>query len=79
MGDFSPSDVRASYSRIINENVNVDRFNPQLTTLATSRDILARDGEPRRWRYRFRDPLMEPYVLLMGLKSGAIAPEDFPH
>lgn len=79
MGDFSPSDVRDSYSRIIGETVNVDRFNPQLTSLATARDILVREGEERRWRYRFRDPLMEPYVLLEGLRSGAISPEDFPH
>jgi energy-coupling factor transporter ATP-binding protein EcfA2 len=79
MGDFSPSDVRVPYSRIIGEDVNIDRFNPQLTTLATARDILIRDGEERRWRYRFRDPLMEPYVLLQGLQSRAITPEDFPH
>lgn len=79
MGDFSPSDLRAPYSRIINEEVDIDRFNPQLTSLATARDILVREGEERRWRYRFRDPLMEPYVLLQGLQSGAISPEDFPH
>jgi hypothetical protein len=79
MGDFSPSDLREPYSRIIKESVDIDRFNPQLTTLATSRDILIREGEERRWRYRFRDPLMEPYVLLQGLQTGAISPEDFPH
>jgi Cdc6-like AAA superfamily ATPase len=78
-GDFSPSDIRVPYSKIIKEQVNIDRFNPQLTTLATQRDILVREGEERRWRYRFRDPLMEPYVLLNGLESGAISPEDFPH
>lgn len=79
MGDFSPSDLRAPYSRIIGQEVDIDRFNPQLTTLATTRDILVREGEDRRWRYRFRDPLMEPYVLLDGLQSGAITPDDFPH
>jgi hypothetical protein len=79
MGDFSPSDIRVPYSRIIKEDVNIDRFNPQLTTLATTRDILTREGEDRRWRYRFRDPLMEPFVLLDGLRSGSINPEDFPH
>jgi hypothetical protein len=78
-GDFSPGDIRVPYSKIIKEQVNIDRFNPQLTTLATQRDILVREGEDRRWRYRFRDPLMEPYVLLNGLESGAITPEDFPH
>lgn len=79
MGDFSPSDIRVPYSRIIGEDVGIDRFNPQLTSLAGARDILIRDGEERRWRYRFRDPLMEPYVLLQGLSSGAIGPDDFPH
>jgi energy-coupling factor transporter ATP-binding protein EcfA2 len=78
-GDFSPSDIRSPYSQIIGEEVNIDRFNPQLTALATTRDILIREGEDRRWRYRFRDPLMEPYVLLNGLRSKAISPDDFPH
>jgi energy-coupling factor transporter ATP-binding protein EcfA2 len=79
MGDFSPSDIRLPYSKIIGEQVGIDRFNPQLTSLATNREILIREGEDRRWRYRFKDPLMEPYVLLEGLDSGAITPEDFPH
>ena len=78
-GDFSPSDLRGPYSKIIDEQVDIDRFNPQLTALATQRDILVREGEERRWRYHFRDPLMEPFVLLNGLESGAISPEDFPH
>lgn len=79
MGDFAPADVRSPYSQIIGEGVDIDRFNQQLTQLATTRDILVREGEERRWRYRFRDPLMEPYVLLQGLQSGAITPESFPH
>ena len=79
MGDFSPSDIRVPYSKLIGEQVGVDRFNPQLTSLATTREILLREGEDRRWRYRFKDPLMEPYVLLQGLDSGVISPADFPH
>lgn len=79
MGDFSPADIRAPYSKIIGQSVEIDRFNPQLTSLATKREILSREGEERRWRYRFRDPLMEPYVLLEGLSSGTITPDDFPH
>ncbi|MEU9809229.1 hypothetical protein [Mycobacterium sp. NPDC050853] len=79
MGDFSPSDIRTPYSKIIGETVGVDRFNPQLTSLATTREILIREGEDRRWRYRFKDPLMEPFVLLQGLDAGIITPADFPH
>lgn len=51
-GDFSPADIRGPYSKIIGQAVSIDRFNPQLTALATKREILNREGEERRWRYR---------------------------
>ena len=78
-GDFSPSDIRVPYSKLIKEQVNIDRFNPQLTTLATQRDILVREGEDRRWRYRFRDPLMEPLRTAKWLGVRGYLAQDFPH
>jgi AAA ATPase domain len=75
---FSPADIRSAYCRIIGDDVNVDRYNAQLVAMATNRDILVRDGDDRRWRYRFREPLMEPYVILEGLGNERITPEDFP-
>lgn len=38
--------------------------------------ILERRGETRKFRYRFRDPLMKPYVTLQGVSSG-ILPEQY--
>lgn len=74
-GFFSPTDVREPYSAIINEDVDISRFNPQLVQLAEGRGrILHREGGDRRWRYRFSDPLMEPYVLLKGIQDGLLAP-----
>lgn len=31
--------------------------------------VLHRKGEARRFRYRFRNPLLEPYVILRGIKE----------
>ena len=30
-------------------------------------------GEGRRTRYRFRDPLMRPFVVIKGVRDGALA------
>lgn len=77
-GFFSPSNIREPYGRLIGEeNVHIARFNPQLVLLCENRGrILTRKGEPRSWRYRFSDALMEPYVLLKGLDGGLISPDD---
>jgi Cdc6-like AAA superfamily ATPase len=78
MGDFAPNDVREPLSKILGRQMSYDQFNPHLKTLSEKRDVLARYGESRRWRYRFREPLMEPYVILQGLESGMIQPDDVP-
>jgi hypothetical protein len=75
-GFFSPSDLRRPYSKIVGESVSIDRFNPHLVQLTENRgQILTRKGRDRAWRYRFSDPLMEPYVLLKGISGGKIKPE----
>ena len=37
--------------------------------------ILQRFGTPRNFRYRFADPVMQPYVILKGLNDGLITDE----
>jgi hypothetical protein len=75
-GYFSPADLRESFSALIGEQVGVERFNPHLVRLSEERgQILTQIGENRKHRYRFTDPLMEPYVLLKGIDSGLITPD----
>jgi hypothetical protein len=69
-GYFQPADVREPYSRIKGKNtLGVDTFNPHLVKLSSDEKgrILTQEGPPRKHRYRFTDPLMEPYVLLKGI------------
>jgi len=39
-------------------------------------EVLARDGKPRNYVYRFRNPLMESYVLMRGISEELIKPEQ---
>ncbi len=77
-GWFAPADIRLSYSGIMGRDLSVPHYNPQLTQLSTPArgEILTREGEPRRWRYRFTDPLMEPFVILRGIDDGLISAAD---
>lgn len=75
-GYFAPADVREPFSRIIGEQVGIERFNPHLVRLSEERgQILTQIGEDRKHRYRFTDPLMEPYVLLRGFRTKRISPD----
>src|SRR5215469_10397850 len=75
-GYFSPADVKVPYSALVGQDVGYERFNPHLIKLSQERGrILTQVGPARRHRYRFTEPLMEPYVLLRGIESEAIGPE----
>jgi hypothetical protein len=38
--------------------------------------ILRREGVPRRYFYRFTDPILEPYVVLHGLSEGLVTDDQ---
>jgi Cdc6-like AAA superfamily ATPase len=40
------------------------------------RRILVREGAPKLYRYRFRDPLLQPYVIMRGLRENKITDSD---
>lgn len=72
-GYFSPVSIREPYSTIVGKRRGIDHYNPQLKALSEGRgQILHRKGERGSRRYRFSDPLMEPYVLLRGISDGRI-------
>jgi len=76
-GYFTPANVRLPYSQVTGEVMDIPNFNPQLAIFAQERgEILVRTGSEKRWRYRFSEPLMEPYVLLKGLDDGKITPDQ---
>jgi Cdc6-like AAA superfamily ATPase len=70
-GYFQPVEACTPLSVLLNEGVTQDRFASHLKTFC-DRKVLYRTGGEYRWRYRFSNPLMQPYVIMKGLDSGLI-------
>ncbi len=72
LGYFSPSAVIGPLSAILSRTVTLATFTNHLTEFAQEKrgSILERDGQPWGFRYRFRDPLLVPYIFMDGLESG---------
>ncbi|MDQ6810341.1 MAG: ATP-binding protein [Actinomycetota bacterium] len=74
LGYFSASAVRQPLSRIMGKNREITAFARNLNKLAdASRGrVLQKTGQPRRFFYRFANPLLQPFVILSGLANGLI-------
>ena len=67
---------KSPLSKVTGEAMKISQFGPHLKELATSRGLLYRDGDKRKYRYRFRNPLVQPYVLMRGVNEGRIEHTD---
>lgn len=76
LGFFTPPDVRGPLSKIMGELYELPRYSNHLAQLCSRGPILERRGQERRWRYRFVDPMMQPYAVIRGIESGMLKP---PH
>ncbi len=75
-GYFVPADLREPYSALCGEPKDIQHFNPQLAELCEGRgEALTRTGPRYRRRYRFSDPLMEPFVMLKGIEEKLVTPD----
>ena len=74
LGFFAATDVVTPMSVIMQGRYEIPSFARHLKEFCTEERgaILERRGEPRKYRYRFRDPLMRPYVTLHALSSGLL-------
>jgi Cdc6-like AAA superfamily ATPase len=74
LGHFTAGAVREPMSQIMGEEVDISKFNRHMNAFAGEKRgrALEKSGEERGWFYRFRDPLLQPFVILKGLASGRI-------
>jgi hypothetical protein len=73
-GQFSPSAVIDPLSDILDRTVRIDAFQQHLQKFL-ERDrgaVLVRRGKPRAYKFRFRDPMMQPYVIMRGIEDRLI-------
>lgn len=72
LGQFAAADVRAPLSKIMGKPVDIPAFSQHLKNFAEDRrgPILQKRGEERRFRFRFVNPMMQPFVVLHGIANG---------
>ena len=80
-GFFAPSDVRDPLSKILQKPCTTATFARHLERLSSdSRGaILQRHGGAGAVRYRFVNPLLQPYVAMRGLSEGVVRAGDLQH
>lgn len=75
LGYFSSADVRGPLCQITKEDYDIPNFSQHLDKFSAdvSRGpVLEKRGSSRRFRFRFRNPLLRPFIIMKGLKDGAI-------
>jgi len=73
-GFFSAANVIQPLSKIRKRSVTYGNFQRQLTEFVSEGrgQILIRRGRNRQFRYRFRDPMMQPYIIIKAIRSDMI-------
>jgi len=73
-GYFAPADVRDPMSRIMKRPYDIPSFARHLNDFCSKERgcILEKTGVPHRYRYRFANPLLQPYATFRGLRTGLV-------
>ena len=78
LGCFRAGDVRQPYSYIMGQDMEIPRYGRHLHGLSEDERgaVLQRLGRPHQYRFRFSNPVMQPYVLMRGLQAGLLTIND---
>jgi hypothetical protein len=75
LGYFSPRDVQPTLAKLLGQDIGLARLTMYMTQLATEKrgPTLIQRGRPRAWRFRFNDPMMQPFSVLKGVDQKRIS------
>lgn len=75
---FAAGDVREPMSRIMKKMYDIPAYSQHLNALCEDQrgPVLQRIGVTRKFRFRFVNPLVQPYVVMEGVKRGFISEEE---
>jgi hypothetical protein len=78
LGYFTAGAVREPLARIMGKPYAIPAFAPHLKAFTEMErgSVLHKNGTPRHYTYRFRNPLLQPFSILAALAEGSI-PEDY--
>jgi Cdc6-like AAA superfamily ATPase len=74
MGYFFAGDVREPYSRIRGRPMEIANYSTNLNNLCTEErgPALVKTGKPKRYQYRFANPLVQPLAIMIGANEGLV-------
>ncbi len=78
LGFFAPPDVVKPMSIIMNKKYQTTGFARHLNDFCEEKrgSVLCKKGIERNYRFRFVNPMMQPYVIMQGLAKDIIKQED---
>jgi Cdc6-like AAA superfamily ATPase len=78
LGFFAAKDIRDPLSRIAGKRYEIPAFSRHLKELSAPKrgPILQQTGTERRYRFRFVNPMMQPFIIMHGLAEGMIKDRD---
>jgi DNA polymerase III delta prime subunit len=79
LGYFAPADLRSPLSALLGgADAPVSLFGQHLKNLCEEDHghILEQVGSPRKYRYRFAEPMMQPFILMNGRRNNLITREQ---
>lgn len=74
-GYFQASSVTAPLSKILDRSVEISTFNRHINEFCENKrgPVFERSGQPRGYRFRFRNPLLVPYVYMKSFAKNIIS------
>lgn len=74
LGYFAAADVREPMRQVTGKDYQIPSFSQHLKEFTEDKrgPILQKIGTPRRYRFRFINPLMQPYIIMKGVADGKI-------
>ena len=78
LGYFRAADIRSVYSKIMGRSQDIPSYVRHLHNLCDEKrgEVLQRLGESRNYRFRFTDPILQPYVLMRGVERDLVNLDD---
>ncbi|MEA3044161.1 MAG: hypothetical protein QOH47_1999 [Sphingomonadales bacterium] len=78
LGYFAPADLRIPLSALLGRDAPVSLFGQHLKSLCEEDHghILEQVGSARKFRYRFAEPMMQPFILMNGRRNDLITREQ---
>jgi Cdc6-like AAA superfamily ATPase len=77
LGEFAAQDVREPMRRITGKDYDIPSFAQHLNDFSEGKrgSILKKSGRTRKFRYKFSNPLMQPYVIMQGFRANKLSAE----